>query len=237
MPLLLNFFRTHTDVDIFCLQEVWNGGENMLKEKSAGSGLAKRVTTLLSDIQSALPEYQVSYRPHFHDFYGLALFSKKELEIVDEGELYIYREKGFISDTEFGNHARILQFATLKTENGLQTIVHLHGLWNGKGKGDSEDRLIQSDRIVQFLSKLQNPFVVVGDFNLRPDTESIKILENLGLHNLITEYKIVSTRTSLYTKPELFADYAFVSDGIEVLDFKVLPDEVSDHAPLYLEIM
>jgi len=47
---------------------------------------------------------------------------------------------------------------------------------------------------------------------------------------------VSSTRTSFYTKPEKHADYAFVTKGISVTDFKVLPDEVSDHAPLLIEV-
>ena len=73
------------------------------------------------------------------------------------------------------------------------------------------------------------------NFNLLPDTESIKKFERAGLKNLIREYNITSTRTSYYTRPEKHADYAFVSDGIEVKDFKILPDKISDHAPMSLE--
>ncbi len=65
----------------------------------------------------------------------------------------------------------------------------------------------------------------------------MKKLEDFGLRNLIKEYGITSTRTSFYTKPEKFADYMLVSPGVEVKDFKVLPDEVSDHSPLYLEFV
>ncbi len=31
------------------------------------------------------------------------------------------------------------------------------------------------------------------------------------------------------------ADYALVSPDVAVVDFKVLPDEVSDHAAMYLD--
>ncbi len=63
------------------------------------------------------------------------------------------------------------------------------------------------------------------------------IERELGLENLITKYGVTSTRTSLYTRSdEKFADYIFVSKGVDVKDFKVMPDEVSDHAALYLEI-
>ena len=61
------------------------------------------------------------------------------------------------------------------------------------------------------------------------------MFEKLGLRNLVKENGVTSTRTSLYSKPEKFADYAFVSPGIEVADFKILPDEMSDHVPMYTE--
>lgn len=62
------------------------------------------------------------------------------------------------------------------------------------------------------------------------------ISRELNCRKLIKEYGITSTRTSLYTKPNKFADYVFVSRGIKIIDFKILPDEVSDHTPLFLEI-
>ena len=48
------------------------------------------------------------------------------------------------------------------------------------------------------------------------------------------ESGVTSTRTRLYARPEKLADYVLVSDGVAVRDFRVLPDEVSDHAPLML---
>lgn len=55
------------------------------------------------------------------------------------------------------------------------------------------------------------------------------------MHNLISEYNVTSTRSSLYTKEEKFADYTFISKGIAVQGFRVLQDVVSDHLPLLLE--
>ena len=54
---------------------------------------------------------------------------------------------------------------------------------------------------------------------------------------MITEYDDIFTKILLYTKPEKFADYIFVPSGVQVQDFKVLCDEVSDHSPLYIKIM
>ena len=113
--------------------------------------------------------------------------------------------------------------------------MNFHGLWNGQGKSDSADRIAQSRRLLDFLAGRREPFVVGGDFNLAPDTRSLKMLEKAGLRNLVAEFGVTSTRTSLYTRPERFADYVFVSASVDVRAFRVLPDEVSDHAPLMLE--
>jgi len=86
-----------------------------------------------------------------------------------------------------------------------------------------------------FISGIKNDIVLAGDFNLLPDAESAKIIENAGLRNLIKEYGITSTRTSFYKKPEKYADYIFVSSGVKVKKFEVMPEEVLDHAALFLE--
>jgi endonuclease/exonuclease/phosphatase family metal-dependent hydrolase len=137
---------------------------------------------------------------------------------------------------DIGDHPRNLQYVILEHASGRIAIANIHGLWNGKGKTDSPERIIQSEYIVKFVRSQTCPTVVIGDFNLLPDTESVKLLEASSLRNLIKEYGINSTRTSFYKKTETFADYAFVTSDIRVKQFSVLSDEVSDHAPLLLEI-
>ena len=44
-----------------------------------------------------------------------------------------------------------------------------------------------------------------------------------------------ATRSSIYKKDNRFADYMMISNGIKVVDFKVMDNLVSDHLPLYLE--
>jgi endonuclease/exonuclease/phosphatase family metal-dependent hydrolase len=176
------------------------------------------------------------FHPLFGDFYGLAMFIKDDIEIIEEGEIFVYKHRGYVSDEDMADHARNIQFVSLKSDLGLLTVINFHGLWNGKGKGDSDDRLLQSDNILSFLKTRTEPVILAGDFNLAPDTESIKKLEAFGLRNLIREYGVTSTRTSHYSKPERYADYIFLSNGLNIKNFSVLPDEVSDHVPLALEI-
>lgn len=233
MEPFMQFLKDHRDTDIFCFQEVyhqadgkdtlWKGGPNF---------------DFLSDIKKALPNYASYYRPHLGDWWGLAIFIKKERPVLSEGEYFVHKYKGHNPAIEVHGHtAKNLQFITTLCGDKPVTVLNFHGLWNGNGKTDTEDRLNQSRKIVDFIATIKNDFVLCGDFNLSPDTESLQmIMRDLGCRDLIKEYGITSTRTSAYEKPNKFADYVFVSNGVTIADFKVLPDVISDHAPLMLEI-
>lgn len=232
---LLGFFDAHGEADVFCLQEAWNGGAHLSTQTAGGRKLDDILYEMVARINERLPEHAPYFRPHLGRFYGLASFARKDLPLVEEGDVFVHKERGYYPERDLANHARNVQFATFDTSAGRRTIVNFHGLWNGLGKGDSDERLVQTDRVICFLKTLDHPFVLVGDFNLRPDAESLLAFERFGLRNLIVEHGITNTRSSHYEKPERFADYAFVSDGVTVNDFKVLPDEVSDHLALFLD--
>jgi endonuclease/exonuclease/phosphatase family metal-dependent hydrolase len=237
---LLKFFEAHRDTtDIFCLQEIWAKAYTHLDGHVAGGVVIKHeniMTEGLQRISAALPNHVPFFRPHHGDNYGLLMLVHKKLMIAEEGELFVYKYKDYVPDGDVGNHARNIQYVTIETETGPLTVINFHGLWNGKGKTDSEDRIQQSKNILDFMETLKGEYILCGDFNLLPDTESLKLFEVAGLRNLIKEYTISSTRTSFYTKPEKHADYAFVTKGLDITDFKVLPDAVSDHAPLLIEV-
>jgi endonuclease/exonuclease/phosphatase family metal-dependent hydrolase len=238
---LIDFFRVNKDVDVFCLQEMWS----MEKEYVYTGVVAATkfdINTIATDgvtrLENLLSEHDSYFHPHFHEHYGLHTLINKKFQVNKIQDVFVYKYKGYAPDKQedAGNCARNIQHAEIVYKNEKLNIINFHGLWNGQGKGDSEDRIKQSENIINFLKELEGKIILCGDFNLRPDTKSLQMFEEFGLRNLVKEYGITSTRTSHYKKPEKFADYIFVSDGVEVKDFKVMPDEVSDHAPLYLEI-
>ncbi len=236
---LMTFFNTSKDsVGIFCLQEIWSAPHEHLEGRLAGGVVIDHKHEMahgMQEISSALSNHSAYFRPHLGSDYGLMMLVNNDIDIMEEGEEFVYKHKGYVPDGDLGNHARNIQYGTVVVNGRTVTIINFHGLWNGKGKTDTEDRIQQSKNILRFAMKLTGDYILCGDFNLLPDTESIKLFESHGLRNLIKEYEIISTRTSFYKKPEKHADYIFVTKGVEVKDFKVLPEEISDHAPLFLE--
>ncbi len=235
---LLAFLNAHRDADLLCLQEVWSARYQGLDGACAGGRPLDQDAIMVNgrqEIAAQLDGHAVFFHPHHLNDYGLMTLVAKRLEVVESGDIFVHRERGYIPEGDIGHHARNVQFVTLATPRGRVSVMNFHGLWNGQGKSDSDDRLAQSRRILDFLQGRREPFLLCGDFNLAPDTRSLKILEAAGLRNLVAEFGVTSTRTSLYTRPERFADYVFVSPGVDVRAFRVLPDEVSDHAPLMLE--
>ena len=226
---LLGFFEKYQEVDVFCLQEIYSKAEG----KTERHPELDMKLDLFERIEDCLQETHTGYfRPAHKDYYGQAIFVKKGIQVEEEGDIFIFENK---EPEGRGRHSRNLQYIRTKVNGKSIVIANLHGLWNGMGKTDTEDRLEQGRRIQDFVSRCSEQVIVVGDFNLNPDTESLALAEK-GLRNLVKEYGITSTRTSFYEKEGKMADYTLVSPDLNVIDFKVLPDEVSDHAALYLEI-
>jgi endonuclease/exonuclease/phosphatase family metal-dependent hydrolase len=224
---LVEFIKSYREVDIFCLQEVYDDAPEKISTEER-----KVCLTLFSDLQKLLPHHTGFFGAVVDGVYGNAIFVSNKLEVLDEGNVNIHDNPHYPGRGP--THSRNLQWIQCLVGQHIYSIFNVHGLWNGRGKADSPERIIQSERIRRFIDTLNTPKILCGDFNLRPDTESVKILE-AGMTNHITLSHVTSTRTRYYTKPEKFADYIFTSPEVPVKAFSVLPDQVSDHAPLLIE--
>lgn len=224
---LFEFIKKYHDVDIFCFQELYNKATDKMSDDNRVASL-----NILDELKSLLSNHQSFFSPSIGSVYGIGVFVKKGISILDTGDVWIYEVKDYAGSG--GNHSRNMQWLQCGINGITYSIFNVHGLWNGKGKTDSLDRIEQSSRIKECVDKFSGKKILCGDFNLRPDTKSIEIVSD-GMDNLINKYKIKSTRTSIYSKDEKFADYVFVSPEVGVKSFEVFEDEVSDHSPLLLE--
>lgn len=237
---LMAFLRERAGgTDILCFQEVFHTPTDR-KTDAEGARV-----NILAEIKEVLPGFQAFYAPAqencdslgFVDYnlsLGLAMFVRKEIKVEEHGDTFVYLSKNSRKD-DHTSLGRNLEYITFIINKGKFAVFNLHGLWNGKGKTDTEDRIDQSRKTKDFMNKFKGrKKILCGDFNLLPETESLSIL-NEGMRNLVGEFGVTSTRSRFYTRPDKFADYILVSPEVEVKNFEVFDDEVSDHLPLLLE--
>jgi endonuclease/exonuclease/phosphatase family metal-dependent hydrolase len=224
----MQFLKDNSNsVDIFCFQEVFNDYKDSDEQTNQFN------THVFSDIQSVLPNH-IGHFGSAQYGEGTAIFVNKKFSIEKTDNIFVFRWHNSLEQGKPETLGRNLQYIQINSSGKSYGVATTHGLWNGKGKTDTDDRIEQSNKIKDFISSIKVPFILCGDFNLLPNTKSITIIEQ-NLENLVKKYNVKSTRTSFYKKPDKYADYIFTSPEINVVDFKVLPDEVSDHSPLYIE--
>ncbi len=248
---LLDFIREHgPSTDIFCFQE-------MVSSTTSGKMLPTGArSNLLQEILKLLPEHQGSFSGmqdgfdtqeiHGEDFcFGVAMVWKKDLQVVQQKDFFIYRGKNQLVGKDWstlGSTALVVQF---KIDGGLLTVCSAHGTSYPSDKLDSPERIMQSQKILDEVGGLEGEKIIMGDFNLFPETESIRLFEKAGFKNLVVDHGIQTTRGShmrvLFPEYETgkygfqeFADYTFTSPGIDVNQFQVPDVPISDHLPMIL---
>lgn len=137
----------------FCLQEVYHRAPYKTSSDDNPACL-----DILDQIAVQLPNHRFFFRPVVANVYGLAIFIKKEIELLNEGEIIIHENPDYPGTGP--KHQRNLQWVECRFENKKYTIINTHFLWNGKGKDDSEERLQQSARVKDFLDSLNIPKVL-----------------------------------------------------------------------------
>ncbi len=251
---LLAFIKKHgTDTDVFCFQEMHSSEDPNIKNLKDGWRL-----NLLQEIQKILPDFKTHFAPTQDDYevepnypgqsqLGTAIFYKKNLSITDKGDFFIYNKRNNYVLGDWSTLGHNAVYIKIKTDDGPVVVCTLHGNSQPANKLDSPLRIKQSKTVLDFLKTEKAEKIVIGDFNLFPETKSIKMFEEAGFRNLVVEYGIKTTRGSHMRKlfPEYehgeygfqeFADYAFVTPDIVVNSFEVPDVPISDHLPLILEV-
>lgn len=248
----IHFLQEHkSNQDIFCFQEVCD----VSGEKYSPTGGVLHQRTITKDILSEFNDFHAVRQRDWNDPndfqniipWGVGIFIRKNISIFEYREKFVLGYQNSAPNLEtcykIGGLPVVLQAIQTIHKNKKLWILNIHGYHAGSGIGkhDTKERLEQSQGIIECLKQLDGDIILGGDFNLDPDTESIKTLEDFGLRNLIKEYNILGTRTSLYPEEKRqkwpYADYVFVSKDVKVKSFTVDTDSlVSDHAPMFLEI-
>lgn len=240
------------EADVVCLQEVTRTpGLSGWTHFADGERALPQRANLFDDLRALLPRHQATFvacdagpvrdhhgRAHRQDF-GLALFVHERFPVVGQAARFVHgafvdHDRWAIADRpRLAQGVRVVDRANDRTV----TVVHLHGLRDPLGKGDTSARRAQAEWLAELVLTLRAPgdvTIVAGDFNVLPDSETFAVLGTIGLVDLVRD---ADTRTSRYPKPTRHADYLLVSDPAVVERFEVVATpEVSDHRPLLLDL-
>ncbi len=236
------------NTDIFCFQEVFRAGDGAPVLSSRAhmymyQELCEKLPAFEGVFAAKGSGYDYDSKVSWPLELGMAVFAKKDLKITGSGWFSYFDTNGYPnSPLEEGMAG--LHTVSMKLANGMTMhIINVHGISIPGNKLDTNERLLQSERIIECANKFPQDFVIIcGDFNLMPETESISMIENIGFKNLIKDYNITNTRNEVQwakfpgLEKQHFADYMFVSKNIPVNDFLVPYNEISDHLPMILEI-
>jgi len=223
---LRRFLESH-DFDVICMQEVF------------ASNHPDHVSYLcfdLSKIQKASRLPHAFFSPHWSfDLAGKGCmrgnlilsripFTSTHVKFTN-GE---YREHTS-PDIVFSN---INTLQVVKLENDF-TIINHHGFWCPSPIGDNETVRVFT-KVAAIVRQIQGPLVMCGDFNIIHDSPAMRALD--FLRDLTHEYGITTTLSGLGYDGQVACDHILINDAVDVQDFSVLPDLVSDHLALTAEI-
>ncbi|MEX0368189.1 MAG: endonuclease/exonuclease/phosphatase family protein [Ruegeria sp.] len=240
--------------EILCLQEVVHSPEtdkDWLTYRDGDHILPQRAN-FFRDVCQALPDHVAVFCPAAQGVlwddtqsipsqWGLATFVHRSLPIIGQMQAFVHKD---FSPVGYGDHPRSRSAHGVRVfdydANRPVSITHMHGLRDLNGKMDTPDRAAQAQKLLDLSRRVSGPDglrVVCGDFNVEPDSQTLSILAEAGLSELVTGRGFDSTRTPHYKKAGRFADYMLINQEEMVKSFDVVHDpEVSDHCPLILEL-
>lgn len=240
--------------DILCLQEVVHSPESSkdwLVYRDGAHVLDQRAN-FLRDVCRSLPDHVAVFCPAARgvlwdgdvsvpSFWGLATFVHRSLPIIGQAQGFVH---GIYGADGFGAHPRSRSAHGVRVfDHGrgrAVSVTQMHGLRDLAGKHDTPARADQARKLLELAGQVAHAgafSVICGDFNVEPESETLRILGAAGYSELVTGRGFSGTRTSLYPKAGRFADYMLVNDPSGVAAFDVVrAPEVSDHCPLVLEL-
>lgn len=225
--VLLKHLET-LDVDFACMQEA-------VDYEGSSAGLVTTYQKIGSSLKldqqffSGLSSMKLGKRDIT---FGNVLYSKLPFSTTDT----VFTRGEFKRDFDFGiddYNIRAFQHTQLRLEGKILNIVNHHGHHIDAHKLGDEETLRQAAQISNYIQQLEGAVILCGDFNLSPESESVKLL-SATLRNLSVEYSLQTTRSRLTSKNEV-CDYIFVNDQVFVNDFSMDDMIISDHNALLLD--
>lgn len=230
---LIEFLKTENP-DFITAQEVTSGRENRIDDKTADLfELLKRELNLVGAYHK---DFDVDGNGHM----GNAVLTRHKIASSKAVILKPYRmvtHDEFVSHEFFPTFPRHALDATISVDGRVMHIISTHGAWTAPPQ-DTDETLRQARLLANYLSLLEEPFLLAGDFNNIPDSKTIGLI-NAVSNNLMTGSGIKQT-----THPKIhkivprgyLVDYIFASKDFKLRSIRVPEVTVSDHLPVIAEV-
>ncbi len=235
MDRIVNFLSAEQP-DLIFLQEVYAGRDQ---------SFAPRFRSV-SILTSLFSKYDYDFMPAYCDVRqqegeiedGQLLLSKWPLIFRDEVFFDVpYAKLDQDGTTDFSQWPAGLQHCRIQIEGQEVDLLNVHGPVNYNGSWDSPRRLKMSQDIVARIQG-RSKVILAGDFNVRPDTQTIRQIEN-HLTNVFKDELKTTFNMKQKTNPgyaDSVVDMVFVSPSIKIVDHYQPQVDVSDHLPLTVEL-
>lgn len=210
---ITEFIKKHSiDTDIFCFQEIY-----------------PEMRLLCKDMLSNYNEIHAYKDLGDGDDFPQGTYVRKKIEVISSVIFESQMDRGLGINTE------------ITFKNKIIHLCNFHGRAYPGDKLDMPGRLLQSKGLIEFYKDKNGAKIIGGDFNMLPDTESIRMFAKNGYRDLIKEFNVKTTRNRLAWKmypdnPQYYSDYVFISPDVTIRNFSVPDIEISDHLPLILEV-
>lgn len=226
------------DADIVCLQEVT-------------AGLDRKVYKQYRKKRYIDTELEVVYRFKFfganfetypyesfgqkHDFGGLVQegnYILSKCRFLDTENIFYLKSYQQIRDwnkEKIFDKPRSVQVTKIEKDMKTFQVINIHAQYDNKRRG-SEKTLNHVKQILEIVKRSEIPTIIVGGFNLLPESEPIKEIEKY-YQNVHRDFNVQET---LVGKKQI-CDYVFVSNDIKIDSLHILNTKVSDHYPLVID--
>jgi endonuclease/exonuclease/phosphatase family metal-dependent hydrolase len=145
---------------------------------------------------------------------------------------------GGVFAQELARNALCLEF-----EFGRKKLwsINTHMAW-GPTPIDEPYKVKQALKLQEFVKRVNDPFVLSGDFNVTKDSEIVRSFAKLGVNHAVFAGLTNTLNPRLHRAPQLFppglaVDFIYTSFGLDAYDFELVDSpDLSDHYGLKITI-
>lgn len=245
---LVRFLKSEKP-DIACFQETTRSLDDGVLEKYISINAVDRATQDLkfnffgpNDVFGVIELENFHGQKNFHFDPGgkleLGNYTKSRYPIIRAKSIFLEGHFSYETDQSSWPDDDYRSVVVVEINIGKRKlrVLNYHGIWT-RGKEGNEKTLAACEKINQLASEPADGVIICGDFNLFPDTPSMKVFDK-NFVSLVNRYEVNSTRPSsneLNGKKRNVVDYVLVGKNIKVNGFKAVETDVSDHLPLILD--